>query len=353
MTIAQSLKRGVANVLASDAVATLARPLARGVASIFMLHRFADRDRGNAGHDPDTLRAHLEYLRRHRYEIVSLPKLIARIRESDSRLARTVAFTVDDGYADYATVGAPLFAAFDCPATVFVVTGVTDQRGWYWWDRLRVSLETADRHSVRVEVEAKTVQYDWSDTASAARVARRIVNSLKTVSDVERRRVLDDIARALEVELPASPPAKYASMTWDEIRACGRGLTTFGGHTVSHPILSRTDDAVARFEIEESCRRLRAETDATVGVFCYPNGGSEDVTTREAAILRGAGIDAAVTSRPGYVSSALWRTSPNAPYLLPRFPYDGEFNGLAQVVSGVERAKLAIRGVRTDRFGNS
>jgi peptidoglycan/xylan/chitin deacetylase (PgdA/CDA1 family) len=344
MTIAQTIKRGVAGVLASDAMSSLARPLARGVASIFMLHRFADKDRGNAGHDPSLLRVHLDYLRRRRYDIVPLVDLIERLRSNDSRLYKTVAFTVDDGYADYATVGGPLFAEFDCPATVFVVTGVTDSGGWYWWDHLRAMLEMTRQRRLRIQIGDATVEHAWTDAATAARVARRIVESLKPVADSERRRVLESITHSLDVDLPKHAPPTYAAMSWDEIRACGRGLTTFGPHTVTHPILSRTEDDVSRFEIEHSWRRLREETDATAGVFCYPNGDVGDVTDREAANLRAVGLDAAVTSRPGYASAAHWRSSSDARFFIPRFPYDGRTTAFNQVASGVERAKLAIRG---------
>jgi peptidoglycan/xylan/chitin deacetylase (PgdA/CDA1 family) len=261
-------------------------------------------------------------------------------------LYKTVAFTIDDGYADYATVGAPVFAEFDCPATVFIVTGVTDQRGWYWWDRLRVALEMATNRSLMLDIGTTPTRFDWASAADAPGVARRIIDALKLVPDVERRRVLDVIPRILDVELPATPPSRYESMTWDEIRSCGRGLTTFGAHTVSHPILARTEDTVARFEIEDSWRQLREQTDAAIGVFCYPNGGPGDVTAREATIVRSAGIDAAVTSSPGYASDAAWSATAQAPYFVPRFPYGGQLHELAQVVSGVERMKLAIRRPR-------
>lgn len=344
MNFPSGMRRRVRRILASDAVSSLFRPLTRGVASIFMLHRFADRDRGNSGDDAEALRANLEYLRRRRYDMVSLAELVRRLRTNDSRLSKTVAFTIDDGYADYATAGAPVFAAFDCPATVFVVTGVTDGRGWYWWDRVRVSLEQSGKRSTAVPIGATTMQLEWTDAAGAARAARRVVDALKLVPDVERRRVVDAIPALLDVELPASPPPRYESMTWDQIRACGGGVTTFGAHTVSHPILARADDATARFEIEESWRRVRAETDAAVSVFCYPNGCPGDMTSREVAVLRGIGVDAAVTSTAGYASRARWSAAPDAPYFIPRFSYGGHRTELAQIVSGVERMKAVIRG---------
>ena len=346
MSARRGLKRIVAGALTSDPMTTLMQPLARGVAAVLMMHRFADPNRGNSGHDAETLRAHLAYLRRMRYDLVGLSELVARLEARDDRLAKTVAFTIDDGYADYATIGAPVFEEFDCPATVFIVTGIADDRGWYWWDRLRVALETASRKRLAIELGGAPLRLDWTDSAGAARAARTIVDRMKLVPDAERRRVLDEVPSLVEADVPATPPARYESMTWDEIRACARGVTTFGAHTVSHPILSRTDDTVARSEIETSWRRLSEETSAAIPVFCYPNGGFGDVTERETTILSRVGLTAAVTSRPGYASPAAFHEAPDARYLVPRFPYGGDTTELVQVVSGVERVKLALRGAR-------
>ena len=339
----RGLKRLVARALASSPVTTLAQPLARNVASVLMLHRFADPARGNTGHDAEVLRTHLAYLRRTRYELIGLSELVTRLRTGEGRLSKTVAFTIDDGYADYATVGAPVFEEFDCPATVFVVTGVTDEGGWYWWDRLRVTLELAERRAVTVEIGGTPLTVEWSDAHGAARAARTIVERLKDVPDAERRQLLDSLPSLVGSDVAATPPPRYASMSWDEIRACGRGVTTFGAHTVSHPILARTDDVVAQHEIETSWRRLSAETSAAIPVFCYPNGGPTDLGDRETKIVRELGLAAAVTTLPGYASGPEFRSGLDAPYLMPRFPYGGETTELVQVVNGIERMKLAVR----------
>jgi peptidoglycan/xylan/chitin deacetylase (PgdA/CDA1 family) len=344
--IKRAVKHAVASVLASEVLAPAFEPLVRGVATILMMHRFADRDRGNTGHDPQQLRTQLALLRRRRFDLVSLSELVRRLRDRDSRLKKTVAFTVDDGYADYATVGAGVFEEFDCPATVFVVTGVVDCGEWYWWDRIRVGLETSPRRSMRMEVGGSPVESAWSNEADVGRVSRALVDALKRVTDEERRHVLDALPSVLDTDIPVTPPPKYAPMTWDEVRACGRRLTSFGPHTVSHPILSRTGDAQSRREVEESWLRLREETEAAIGVFCYPNGTDADFGAREISTLRDVGIQAAVTSRPDYSSPGVWHDEPDGRFRLPRFPYGETRNELVQVVGGVERMKAAVRRAR-------
>jgi peptidoglycan/xylan/chitin deacetylase (PgdA/CDA1 family) len=133
-------------------------------------------------------------------------------------------------------------------------------------------------------------------------------------------------------------------MSWDDVRRCGTRGATFGAHTVTHPILSRVDDAAAREEIGISWRRLRAETSALSQVFCYPNGGALDYTAREPEVLASFGFDAAVTTAPGHVDAGAFHTGdPAAPYRLPRFAYLDAPEDLAQITSGIERAKLAYR----------
>jgi peptidoglycan/xylan/chitin deacetylase (PgdA/CDA1 family) len=330
--------------LAADLVSPISQRLLRGTGSIFMLHRFADRERGNDGHDPAGVRADLAYLRRERFEFVSLAELTARFRDRDSRLGKTVAFTVDDGYADFASVGSAIFAEFDCPVTVFIVTGAVDSGGWYWWDRLREVIGRAPGGGLEIEVGNSRFSAPIGTRDLADQAARALTETLKRVSDEERRRVLAEVERMVGADVPPRAPAKFAPMTWDQIRECARQGVTYGSHTISHPIMSRLDDESARREIEGSWLRLQAETNgAAVPVFCYPNGGLGDISSRELANLRALGFDSAVTATSGYASVSRWHSSADSPFLLPRFGYNGNPAFFKQIVTGLLRARLAMR----------
>jgi peptidoglycan/xylan/chitin deacetylase (PgdA/CDA1 family) len=326
--------------LAAGLAAPVSQRLLRGTGSIFTLHRFADPDRENTGHDPVGVRADLGYLRRKRYDLVSLADLAARLRDRDSRLGKTVAFTVDDGYADFASVGMRVFAEFDCPVTVFVVTGVLDDGGWYWWDRLQQMIARAQIGKLEVDLGNTRFSAMLGTRELANKAARSLVEALKLVSDVQRRRVLQEVERIVGAELPARAPAEFAPMTWDEVRECARRGASFGPHTVTHPVMSRLDDASARWEIERSWLRLRTETSAAVPIFCYPNGAY--ASPREPANLRALGFETAVTTIPKYASSSLWHSSIEHRYLLPRFGYNGNPAFFKQIVTGVLRPRLAI-----------
>ena len=326
--------------LAAGIAAPVSQRLLRGTGSIFTLHRFADRDRGNNGHDAAKIRSDLAYLRRKRYELVSLAELAARLRDRDSRLGKTVAFTVDDGYADFASVGMRIFAEFDCPVTVFVVTGVLDDGGWYWWDRLQQTVAQAKLRKLEVDVGKSRFSAVLGTPELAYKAARSLVEVLKLVSDTERRRVLQEVERIVGADLPACAPAEFAPMTWDQVRECARQGASFGPHTVTHPLMSRLDDASAHWEIEHSWLMLRMQTSAAVPIFCYPNGAY--ISPREPANLRALGFETAVTTIPKYASSSLWHSSVEYRFLLPRFGYNGNPAFFKQVVTGVLRPRLAI-----------
>lgn len=117
-------------IISAPGVASLFSPAQRDCATIFMLHRFQDPNRGIAGFDPAQLRRGLEYLRKNRYELVSLENIFDRLARRGSALRGAVAFTIDDGYVDQAEIAGGVFAEFDCPVTTFVATGFLDGHLW-------------------------------------------------------------------------------------------------------------------------------------------------------------------------------------------------------------------------------
>jgi peptidoglycan/xylan/chitin deacetylase (PgdA/CDA1 family) len=85
-------------------------------------------------------------------------------------------------------------------------------------------------------------------------------------------------------------------LSWDEVRDMSRHGITFGGHTVTHPYLSRLTAQEAAWEAAECKQRIEVETQAPVRYFAYPNGREEDVAPWNADLLRSLGYTAAVTT---------------------------------------------------------
>jgi peptidoglycan/xylan/chitin deacetylase (PgdA/CDA1 family) len=312
--------------------------------TILMFHRFADPELGNTGHDTRLLRRQLAALRRSGREVVSVDELVRRAQDNDMRASSPIAFTVDDGYADFATVAAPVFAEFDCPVTVFLVSGALDGRTWFWWDRITASFEQTTHREIVLAIDGVPRSFRCSTERERSDAAVAVMEALKLVDDAERLAVLDRLSLQAEVTLPALPPGRFAAMSWSDVRACARHGATFGAHTVSHPILSRVTTEAAHDEIATSWRRLKEETSAISRVFCYPNGGPLDFTDRESSFLEHCGFSSAVTTIPGYVRDAgHHQHAGGGAFRLPRFAYPDVADDFVQIASGIERAKMAIR----------
>lgn len=178
---------------------------------------------------------------------------------------RPLLVTFDDGYRSVHRLAAPILAAFDLPAAVFVCTEAVVTRRLLWFDDVGARKGEA-------EVERwKTCDYErWltecSDTAPVG----------------------DDDPRAL--------------MTSDEVAELGRSpLMEIGAHTARHPILARANLERQREEISESVAALREWTGRPVRSFAYPNGRPGlDYTAETPEILSEYGIDAAFTMQQSF-----------------------------------------------------
>jgi peptidoglycan/xylan/chitin deacetylase (PgdA/CDA1 family) len=164
------------------------------------------------------------------------------------------------------------------------------------------------------------------------------------LDDDDKHQALALLAEHAGVDLPAAPPDRYAPMTWDDARTCERNGMTFGPHTVTHPILSRVTTEQATWEITESWRRLCAEVEHPVPVFCYPNGQWSDFGPREIEILQRTGLVGAVVGAPGFAGMKSFRQGTDSPYKLKRLPFPEQLSDIIQYVSGIERCKQLMRG---------
>jgi peptidoglycan/xylan/chitin deacetylase (PgdA/CDA1 family) len=300
-------------------------------------------DLGIRGHDPAVLMRHLEYLRGRGYALLSMMDLLDHIEKDIPFETNALVFTVDDGYADFAQIAAPVFARYDCPVTVFLVTDFVAGRIWNWFDQISWAFSHSARRATTIELPREKLQLQWTTPAECEQSSDEVVSRLKGVGDAEKVRLMRVVSDALEVEIPATAPSAYKAMNWDEVRTCSRRGVTFGPHTVTHPILAQVDDAQADREISDSWRVVRAATDASVPVFCYPNGGPKDFSSRDKKYVAQSGMKAALSTIPGCVETGRTPAALTDRFSLPRFAYSEYKPRFVQVASGIEAMKTRIR----------
>ena len=339
------LKTFALQMLTLPGVDTIFSPFTRGRAAVFMLHRFRSASPEQYYHNVSGVRRALAHLRRQECPILSLEHLL-RLSMSGSQIPDgAVAFTIDDGYADQAAIAGPAFAEFDCPVTTFVTTGFLDGQLWFWWDRIDFVFRWTQRRWLRLELGGAVLEYRWSNDAERARAQTDFTNRCKLVPDAVKHAGIEHLAEEADVSLPTRPPSEYMPMTWDQLRAAERHGMSFGAHTVTHPILSRVSDEAARWELSESWRRLQAEAREPVPIFCYPNGGPDDFSSREIGILKQLGFIGAVVGSEGYLCDGEIRRNEREQFVIRRFPFPDDLAHLTQYVGGAERAKSLLRGV--------
>ena len=259
---------------------------------ILMYHRFPA--------DTKALDWQCNHIREH-YLPISL-ELVAESLQSGRPLpANALVITIDDGYRDFFLYGYPAFRKFELPTMVYLVSDFVDGRIWLWWNQIEYAFQQTQRKAISLKVTGSgPLDFSFDTGEQRMAVARTVAESLTTVDDSERLGLLKLIPQLLEVEIPTSPPERWAALSWNEVRTLAQNGVDFGAHTKTHPILSRiTDPGRQREEIEGSKIRLEQELGRPVRHFCYPNGSRPDFDDQTVDLVRQSGFLSATTTERG------------------------------------------------------
>jgi peptidoglycan/xylan/chitin deacetylase (PgdA/CDA1 family) len=302
----------------------LFRPIFAGVGSIFMLHHvrpardMAFQPNSHLEVTPNFLRATLTHLRAHGIDIIGMDELAHRLARRDfSR--RFACFTFDDGYRDNRDFALPIMREFDAPFTVYVTSDFAQGTGKLWWIALEKVIAKAS--SIEAAIDGAAVRID-SSTLSAKRAAfarlhdwlRALQGGSEVASEIEAlcaRHGIDQAAICREL-----------CLSWDELKPfAADALVSIGAHTVTHCNLAREPEAIASHEIATSRARIEDALQRPVLHFAYPYGDKAAAGKREFALARAAGLQSAVTTRPGMI----FPESAEYPTALPRVSLNGNF----------------------------
>lgn len=102
-------------------------------------------------------------------------------------------------------------------------------------------------------------------------------------------------------------PSSGVLMTLGELRELAAQGIQVGGHTVSHPHLSRLSEAEQRREIVGCKAAIEDALGRPVTSFAYPYGSRADYTPETVRLVREAGFKLAVSNRYGHNSPVLNR----------------------------------------------
>lgn len=247
------------------------------------------------------------------FNVLPLAHAIEQLR--DGRLPRrALAISFDDGYADNHDAALPILQRHGLTATFFVATGFLDG-GRMWND----TVIEAVRGSAKLQLDltntvaASLGALPLGSTRHRQDAISQIIAAVKYLPQADRQTWVQAIAHAAAAPLPDD-----LMMTSDQVRQLHRAGMGIGGHTVTHPILSRLDTPDVELEISDGRRQLESIVKAPVNLFAYPNGKpGADYDDRAVQIVRDLGFSAAMATT--------WGTAGGSSDMLqlPRFtPWD-------------------------------
>ncbi len=248
------------------------------------------------------------------FHVMPLTEAVRRLADGNLPV-NAACITFDDGYADNATIAAPLLSRLRLPATFFIATGFLDG-GRMWNDTVIEAIRVA--RGSRLDLASIGLD-EWPCSNIAERVATiaGLLDRLKYLPQSERQRKVDAIASAVGLAAQSD-----LMMTRRQVRELPRYGMAVGGHTVTHPILTTLGIDDARQEVADGRRDLEQTLGEPVRLFAYPNGRPRrDYDATHVALIREMGFDAAVATAWGVADRSSDR------FQLPRFtPWDASVN---------------------------
>lgn len=330
----RAIKRGAIRVLGPLGAYPLLRRATRRSPRVFMYHRFSEQPSARTICAASFRKQLYEISRR--FNVVTLAELYRIWQAEGEPPANTAVITVDDGYGDFATVAWPILKEAGLPATLFVSTRFTDGDFWLWPDKLEYALFSTTEPVLSLQSREWTLEND----ASRWRCFEELCAWFTRIDDAEKHQWIDRLYEVLEVALPEQPTEEYAPVPWPRLRELADAGIEIGGHTRTHPVLSRLPLHVLDEEIAGCKTEIEAKLGREIHTFCYPNGQPEDINDAVRDAVRRAGFDCAV--------AAYFRSDVMAdPFEIKRYAASENQEQFLKNMEGVEY----VSSVLQQRFG--
>jgi peptidoglycan/xylan/chitin deacetylase (PgdA/CDA1 family) len=287
----------VSRIARSALVRTLGAALSPGGAngrlSILIFHRVLSAP-DPLLHDEVDARLFAQRMELLRSEFNVLPLSEAIERLAQGRLPpRAACVTFDDGYADNHDVALPILRRLGVPATFFIASGYLEG-GCMWNDTVIEAVRQAAGASLDL-AHLGLGAHPIGSIEERRSAMHTLLKTIKYRPSDERAAIAQDIAAAARAAFSGN-----LMMTHSQVRALHSAGMEIGGHTVTHPILSRLLPSEAEREIGDGKAHLEAIIGGAVTLFAYPNGKpTMDFGREHVSLARKLGFRAALTTAWG------------------------------------------------------
>lgn len=231
-----------------------------------------------------------------RFRILPLEDAVIALRAGNLP-ANAACITFDDGYPEWRTGVLPVLERLGVHATFFITTG--QYRGLpIWNERILHAVQSAPESAEPLRWEGMP-DVSFGPPQDRLQSIERLDRFLKYQEPAKKEHFLSELERHTGVKREQVP-----TMSVDDLRhlhAKGFGV---GGHSVTHPILSRCTAQQAYEEIAGARETLESLIRGKVSGFAYPNGTpGKDFGAEHIEMVRRAGYHFAVTTQRGFAAA--------------------------------------------------
>jgi hypothetical protein len=221
----------------------------------------------------------VQWFLKRKYRFLSVKELIDILKSQKSFPSSCVIFTVDDGWKENKENIFSVAKKYSIPVTLFATVDPIGKQEGFWWSYISKAYQQ--------KLIPQTVQ-KLKDVPNSFR--RKAVLHTKQIISIQGEAVTIEDLKEMKQQSPMD----------------------IGSHTLSHPILTKCSEGLARREIIESKNVLEKWINHPITSFAYPNG---NYSTREIDILKENGYEIAFSTQQKYLANHY----PINMYAIPRF----------------------------------
>src|SRR5262245_5954913 len=188
-----------------------------------------------------------------RHTVLPLADVVRALKNGSSLPRRAAVITIDDGYRSVYRVAYPALKRLGLPASVYLATGLVDERQVLWTHRVEYAVNHARPGELDVQVGPAPLRLPVNSRDSRIRADKMLRSRIKALPQVALEQAVDAVERGAGCAVADVQSDLYEPVRWSEAAEMrASGLITFGSHTHSHVILARCEPAHTARELAQS-----------------------------------------------------------------------------------------------------
>jgi peptidoglycan/xylan/chitin deacetylase (PgdA/CDA1 family) len=231
----------------------------------------------------------MKYLRKYCY-VLSLDEFLEIQRSRDTLPPKSTVISFDDGFQNNYSVAAPILEEYQIPAIFYISSGIVNTDMMFWVDILEDAINLSGKGAIRVRLD-QDEEFSIRNNSEKLQALARIKGYCKTVTAVERDRIIQETQDATGVVAAVSHSENYQKISWRELREMHENsLFTIGGHSTYHNILSFLEGEELKKEVRASIELLELNLKAPIIHYSYPEGQAIHYNEEIIELLKNSGI---------------------------------------------------------------